>query len=216
MRVGAVSSYPCMAPKWTTLAPNSAFTRSIARDTSAAFRSSSNSDGVAHRWCFRSDIPWPRVRGLECRGASGLWVNDELVRAIRTGSAEALKHWFGVGTHAAWQWRRAFGVGGHATTPGSRKAIRAAAIKGAAGTEAKEWTDAELDARAEAARERGQGSYLRPRWTPGNGAWPAGDVALLGTADDAVVAEKLGRTTVAVRLKRVKLKIPAFRDRRRR
>jgi hypothetical protein len=37
-------------------------------------------------------------------------VSEELVRAIRTESAAALKHWFGISTGTVWSWRRAFGV----------------------------------------------------------------------------------------------------------
>jgi hypothetical protein len=40
-------------------------------------------------------------------------------------------------------------------------------------------------------------------------------MALLGTDDDGAVAEKLGRTLASVRVKRIRLKIPVFHDRRR-
>src|SRR5262249_47533717 len=55
-------------------------------------------------------ILWPRCRAIHARGGSGLLVDEELARAIRTESAEALKYWFGIGTHAAWHWRKAFGI----------------------------------------------------------------------------------------------------------
>jgi len=47
---------------------------------------------------------------------SGLWVNADLVRAIRTKSAMALKHGFKTSTDVVWKWRKAFGIGRHATT----------------------------------------------------------------------------------------------------
>src|SRR5262249_31675142 len=43
-------------------------------------------------------------------GGSGLLVTEELVRAVRSESAVAIKCWFGVSTNAVWNWRRAFGV----------------------------------------------------------------------------------------------------------
>ena len=169
-----------------------------------------DADCVVTSWS-NGHISWPRVRALETVGGSGLWVNEELAKAIRTESATALRCWFGVGVKAVWLWRKAFGVGGHATTPGSRNAIRAAAVKGAAAIKAKDWTDEELDRMAEAAKRRG----TRPpqRWTPARGGWTAAQVKLLGTDHDEVIAKRIGRTTEAVRVKRVRFGIPGFKER---
>ena len=153
-------------------------------------------------------FPWPRVRGKKRRGGSGLWVNATLARAIRTESAEALKHWFGASSTTVWAWRRAFRVGGTATTPGSKKAHLAGSRAGAETLKAKEWTDEELDAKAEAAKKCG--TRPGPRWAPERGGWTPEQIALLGTHYDAVIAARLGRTAVAVTVKRNKLKIPAF------
>jgi hypothetical protein len=46
-------------------------------------------------------------------------------------------------------------------------------------------------------------------------AWPTKHLALLGTAPDAEVAARIGRTEGAVTLKRCRLRIPTARDRRR-
>ncbi|QJX00042.1 hypothetical protein [Frigoriglobus tundricola] len=153
-------------------------------------------------------IPWPRVQPRGEQGGSGLWVNADLVRAIRTESATALKHWFGVSTGVVWKWRKAFGVGGRATTKGSTRAIRAAAERGGAAVKAKEWTDEELGRRAALSKRLG----LRPppRWTPGRGGWTKKELALLGTDHDEAIAKKIGRTRGAVTSKRVQRKIPAF------
>ncbi len=157
-------------------------------------------------------IPWPRVQPQGERGGSGLLVNAALVRAIKTESAEALKRWFGVSTGVVWKWRKAFGVGGRKrTTWGSKRAIRAAAQKGAAAVKAKEWTDAELDAKSELSKRLG----LRPgpRWTPANGAWRETELALFGTDHDEAIAGKIRRSREAITAKRVALKIPAFSER---
>lgn len=155
-------------------------------------------------------IPWPRVQPRGTRGGSGLWVCEELLRAVRTESAEALVYWFGVSPGTVWRWRKAFGVGGTATTPGSEAAHKKACRAGAAGIKAKEWTDAELDRKAAAAKRCG--TRLPPRWA--ETGWTAEQLALLGTADDEAVAARVGRTRSAVRAKRSKRKIPAFGGRR--
>ena len=101
-------------------------------------------------------IPWPWVQPRGEQGGSGLWVNSDLVRAIKTESAEALKHWFGVSTGVVWKWRKAFGVGGRVhTTEGSKRAIRRAAQKGAVGLKAKVWTAAERRARSRRSKRLG-------------------------------------------------------------
>jgi transposase-like protein len=132
----------------------------------------------------------------------------QLVNAIRTESAVALKHHFGVGAGVVWRWRKEFGVGGRATTKGSKRAIRAAAKLGALAVKAKEWTDEELDAKSAAAKR----IRLRPpnRWTPERGGWSAGEVALLGTDHDKIIAQMLGRTCGAVTTQRTLRKIRAF------
>jgi hypothetical protein len=110
-----------------------------------------------------------------------------------------------------WNWRKAFGVGQWGT-PGSKAAHAATSRKGAAATHAREWTDSELDARAERAKRLG----LRPNPPHlGGRPWTPKELKLLGTAEDEVIATRIGRTGEAVRCRRMRLGIPTARDRRR-
>ena len=49
---------------------------------------------------------------------------------------------------------------------------------------------------------------------PSGPGWTAEELDLLGTVPDAEVAARIGRTEGAVTLKRCRLRIPTFRDRR--
>lgn len=150
-------------------------------------------------------IPWPRVRAVRSRGGSGLWVNRDLSRAIRTESAEALMYWFGVGPHAVWNWRKNAHVG-RTGTQGSRAAHRAASRKGAAAMKQKPW----LPSQRLAHRGRAERLGLRPigRWK--GREWTPEQLALLGTDHDEAIARRIGRTRSAVTNRRLLLDIPAF------
>jgi hypothetical protein len=155
-------------------------------------------------------LAWPRCLPVGVRSRPGLLVNDELLRAIRTESAAALKHWFGVSSKAVWQWRKAFGIG-RAETEGSRRLIQAAADQGATVLRGK-LVPREQVRRTTATRKR---LGLRPdRW--GKTGWKPEDLALLGTKPDDELAAKLGRSVKAVTVRRLKLGIRTARDGRRR
>jgi hypothetical protein len=53
---------------------------------------------------------WPRCRAVGRRGGSGLLADEELARAVRTESANAIRYWFGVSVDVVWRWRKALGV----------------------------------------------------------------------------------------------------------
>lgn len=136
----------------------------------------------------------------------------ELLQVIRAESAEALMHHFGVGSKAAWNWRRVFVPGaGKIRTAGDRAVPRRTSAAGGAAMQAKERTDEERDARSERSKRLG----LRPTGRWAKTGWTAKQYALLGIMPDADVAGFVGRTPGALRSRRTRKQIPAFRDRRR-
>jgi hypothetical protein len=80
-------------------------------------------------------ISWPRALPVGEKGHPGLLVDDELARAVRTESAVAVMHWWGVGVGVVWRWRKALGVG-LMDSPGTRRLIHATARKGGRATHA--------------------------------------------------------------------------------
>jgi hypothetical protein len=75
-----------------------------------------------------------------------LLVDNELLRAIRTESAVAIKHWFGVSTLAVWKWRKAFGIG-QFETEGSRRLHQAVSTAAAAALQGQPLTLKQIEVR---------------------------------------------------------------------
>ena len=156
-------------------------------------------------------ISWPRCRVVGSMGGLGLVVDEELLRAIRTESAAAIQHWWGVGATTVWAWRKAFGVrqwGTEGTVHLHRRVVAASVAK----TGGKRLPRAFVKRREAARRAKG---YVAPdRWAK-NG-WKSAQLVLLGTIADAAVAGRIGRTAEAVRIKRPRLGIPIAAQRRKR
>jgi hypothetical protein len=159
-------------------------------------------------------IPWPRCRALDGGGAgSGLLVNEELARAVRTESAAAVCYWWGISHGAVARWRRALGVG-RSDSPGTRRLVKAASEAGAATQRGHPLPPEQVERCRRTARELNLARHLRPGYL--GPRWSAEDLALLGSATDANVAAQTGRTVGAVRVMRTRLGIPSACDRRRR
>jgi hypothetical protein len=117
-------------------------------------------------------------------------VDAALLALIRTTPAVRLAAALGVSLRLVFGWRRKFKV--RAPRPPQRS---------------------KLDSEALACRARELG--LRPLRQWRRGGWTPDQLAMLGTADDEVIAQWIGRTVGAVRQKRQALRIKVLRDRRR-
>ena len=135
------------------------------------------------------------------------------VRTVRTESAAALKHWFGVAACTVQSWRRALGVEGRAGTEGSRRLIKAASEKGAAVIRGRPLTPEQIEQRRRSAIENDLARFLTKGY---HGPWwTRKELALLGKLPDDEVARRVGRTLNAVRVMRYRRGIPSACDRRR-
>ena len=146
-------------------------------------------------------ISWPRCRAVGVRGGSGLLVDEELLRAIRCESSVSLQSWFGVNEVTIWRWRKAFGVGQWGTE-GSRRLHQALSENGAAKTRGKKRPLAAIRKQIQTCRQRG---YKPPQKRWAKTGWKQWQLDLLGTAPDAELAVRFGRTVTAVRVMRNRL-----------
>jgi hypothetical protein len=165
-----------------------------------------DADVVITSWSD-APTPWPRCQraNQKAGGGSGLLVNEELLRAIRSESSLAIQHWFGVCAEVVWRWRKAFGVTQWGTE-GSQRLHQVVSERGASRIRGKKWPRSLVRRRAATRRQQGYG-----RW-PSKNDWKPEELALLGTMPDDQLAERIGRTANGVRAKRTRLGILTFRN----
>jgi hypothetical protein len=151
-------------------------------------------------------ISWPRCSAFgRPGGGSGLLVNEELLRAIRTESALALQHYWGVSDGTVTRWRRAFGVEQWGTQ-GSRLLLDATIEKAADAVRGRVPSEEELAQRV--ATHMANGGYEMPeRWA--EAGWKPEELAMVGTMPDEELARRIGKTQAAVRACRGRLGRPA-------
>ena len=140
-------------------------------------------------------ISWPRCRASGVRGGSGLLVDEELLRAIRSESSLALQYWFGVNVTTVWKWRQAFDIARYGTE-GSRRLHEAMSERGAAKVRGKKLPKALVKQRIKI--RAANGFKVPKRWE--KTGWQQWQLDLLGTAPDAELAARFGRSKNAVRV----------------
>jgi hypothetical protein len=147
-------------------------------------------------------IPWPLCRRVERGGGiPSILVDDELARAIRNESGQALCYWWGVSTRIVWRWRKSLGVA-RMDSEGSRRLILAASERGAARVRGQPVPAHVSALLRRVAIEKGLVAKKPNRWTEE-------EIDLLGTDRDKAIAAQVGRTPAAVRLMRARLGIAA-------
>jgi hypothetical protein len=144
-------------------------------------------------------ISWPRCRARSHRrGGPGLLVNEDLVRAIRTESALALRYWFGVGPTLVWKWRQAFGV--EKLNEGSARLRQALNQELGENVRGIPLPADQVERRRRTALERTLGQYLQPGY---HGPWwTTEEDDLVKRLWPAEAARQIGRTLVAVSKRR--------------
>lgn len=144
-------------------------------------------------------IPWPTCMQLEPprKGPRRILVEEELARAVRNESTEAVAYWWGVHRSTVHKWRRALGVT-RKNNRGTHRLILGA-IKGSL------------------QRRFGNGDNIEPdgsvRTCQGRAAvWSPEEIALLGAMTDTEVSKRTGRSLGAINKKREALGRPALAE----
>jgi hypothetical protein len=130
---------------------------------------------------------------------------------VRCESAQAVRYWWSASPGAVYNWRKALGV--ERLNEGSRRLLNALNAELGAAKKGKRQPRAQVRRRVATQRERGT-LYIPRRWS--ETGWTPEQLARLGTLPDEQLAEQLGRTATAVRVKRTRLGIASACDRRRR
>ncbi|HKA56666.1 MAG TPA: hypothetical protein VKJ47_23725, partial [Candidatus Binatia bacterium] len=105
--------------------------------------------------------PWPRCQIPGQRGGSGLLVDEELARAVRSESALAVRSWWGTGATTVCNWRKALGV--ERFTEGSARLRQALNAELGAGLKGKRQPQEQVRRRVATKRQRGT-LYIPQRW----------------------------------------------------
>jgi hypothetical protein len=170
-----------------------------------------DADVIVTSWTA-ARISWPRCRlAGDTGGGSGLLVNEELARAVRCESALAIKYWWGASQTSVWAWRKALGVPRY--NEGSARLRVALNAETAEALPGVKLPPEQVERRRRTALALG----LRPEPPHvGGRPWTQEELAMLGKLPDDVVVARIGRTETAKRVRRLKLKRPTARDRRRR
>jgi len=163
-------------------------------------------DVVVTSWS-NGRITWPRARPIDGGGTTYL-VEEELLRAIRTESAQALHYWWGAARGVVVKWRAALGVH-RLNNPGTMRLNQLAVEASNAVTRGQRLTRKQVKERRERAIRLNLAKYMMPCPNPGGSRpWTRKELRALGKATDEEVAARIGRTEIAVRCKRCQLGIP--------
>src|SRR5262245_41792191 len=104
-------------------------------------------------------LSWPRCRPLgACGSGVGLFVDDELARAVRCESALALRFWWGINSETVCRWRKALGV--PRVNEGTARLLQAQGARLAEFMREREWAPAERERRRRAALDMDLGRSL--------------------------------------------------------
>jgi hypothetical protein len=155
-------------------------------------------------------ISWPRgVPPVQSPGSPSLIVDEELARAVREESAEAIRYWWGVSNVTVMRWRQALGAN-RKNNAGSQVLIRAATKKARASQDPNRSTEYRQKQRENINRRRQAGQA--PELAHGKKAWSPAHKALLGTMPDRDVAACTGHPLSSVKSMRLRLHIPCYRS----